>query len=80
MAVFLFCQRGSDRVETGQWNVNRVRIKCGTCGQESWLDGFTVSEFAPAKLLGASLVDQARKHRKRSPDEMRKIETTRRRA
>jgi hypothetical protein len=48
-----------------------------TCNQESWLDGFTVSEFEPAKLLSAALVDQARKHRKRSPDEVAKIQSER---
>jgi len=78
MAVLLFCQCGSDRIELGQWNGVRVRIKCGTCGREAWLDGFTVSEFDPAKLFAAALVDQARKHRKRNPDEMRKVEEARR--
>jgi len=79
VASLLFCQRGSDRIELGQWNVNRVRLKCGTCGQESWLDGFTVSDFDVAKLLTLSVIDQARKHRKRSPDEMRKLEAARKR-
>lgn len=80
MAVLLFCQCGSDRVELGQWNGIRVRLRCGTCGRECWLDGFTVSEFDPAKLLASALVDQARKHRKRSPEEMRKVEERRRTA
>ncbi len=80
MAVLLFCQCGSDRVETGQWNVNRVRLKCASCGQESWLDGFTVSDFDPAKLLTLAIVDQARKHRRRSPEDMRKLELQRQRA
>ena len=80
MAVLLFCQCGSDRIELGQWNGARVRIKCGTCAREAWLDGFTVSEFDPAKLLAASLVDQARKYRRRSPDEIRKMEDARKRA
>jgi hypothetical protein len=57
VASLLFCQCGSDRVDLAQWNVNRVRLKCGTCGQKSWLDGFTVSEFDIAKLLTASLID-----------------------
>lgn len=80
MAVLLFCQCGSDRIELGQWNGARVRIKCGTCAREARLDGFTVSEFDPAKLLAASLVDQARKYRRRSPDEIRKMEDARKRA
>ena len=42
--------------------------------QEAWLDGFTVSEFDPTKLLTAAVIDQARKHRKRPPDEAQRIE------
>jgi hypothetical protein len=77
MAVLLFCQCGSDRITTGQWNGNRVRIQCLSCNQEAWLDGFTVSDFDLAALLAASLIDQARKHRKRSPAEMQKIQALR---
>jgi hypothetical protein len=40
-------------------------------------DRFTVSEFDPAKLLTAAVIDQARKHRKRPPDEVRRIEERR---
>ena len=78
VSSLLFCQCGSDRVEAGQWNNVRLRIKCGTCGRECWLDGFTISDFDPAKLLTGVIVDQARKHRKRSPDEVGKIESQRR--
>jgi len=78
VAVLLFCACGSDRIEMGQWNGNRLRVRCGTCGRECWLDGFTISEFDPSKLFAAALVDQARKHRKRAPDEVKKIENTRR--
>ena len=60
------------------WNVSRARLHCLSCGRESWLDGFTISEFDPAKLLTAALVDQARKHRKQPPDEMKKIQEARR--
>ena len=72
VAVLLFCQCGSDRVDIKLWNVRRAQIHCLTCGQEAWLDGFTVSEFEPAKLIGAALVDQARKHRKRSPEDQQR--------
>jgi len=42
------------------------------------LDGrLTVSEFDPARLLAAAIVDQARKHRKRTPEEAKKIEEQR---
>jgi hypothetical protein len=73
MAALVFCQCGSDRVGVTNWNVNRARLHCFTCGRESWLDGFTISEFDPSKLLAAALLDQARKHRKRPPEEIRKI-------
>ena len=77
VAMVLFCQCGSDRVDVGQWNGSRARLHCYTCGREAWLDGFTVSEFDPAKLFAAALIDQARKHRKRSPDEMETLKRTR---
>jgi hypothetical protein len=77
MAVLLFCQCGSDRVDIKLWNVRRTQLHCLTCGHEAWLEGFTVSEFYPAKLLSAAVIDQARKHRKRPPDEVRRIEASR---
>jgi hypothetical protein len=55
-------------------------LHCFSCGRETWLDGFTLSEFDPSKLLAAALVDQARKHRKRSPEEVQRIEEQRRNA
>ena len=72
--VVLFCQCGSDRVDIKLWNNRRAQLQCFTCGQEAWLEGFTVSEFDPAKLLTAAVIDQARKHRKRPPDEVKRIE------
>jgi hypothetical protein len=74
VAVLLFCQCGSDRVDIKLWNVRRAQLHCLTCGHEAWLEGFTVSEFDPAKLLTAAVIDQARKHRRRPPDEVRRIE------
>lgn len=68
--VVLFCQCGSDRVDIAQWNGTRARLLCFTCEREAWLDGFTVSDLDPVRLTTAALVDQARKHRKRSPQEM----------
>ena len=59
MAVLLFCQCGSDRVDLKLWNVRRAQLHCLTCGQEAWLEGFTVSEFDPAKLLTGAVIDQA---------------------
>ena len=56
VAMLLFCQCGSDRVDVTNWNANRPRIHCFTCGHESWMDGFTVSEFDPARLFAAALV------------------------
>ena len=77
MPVLLFCQCGSDRVDIKLWNMKRAQVQRLTCGHEAWLDGFTVSEFDPAKLLTDAIVDQARKHRKRSPDEMARIQSER---
>lgn len=77
MAVLLFCQCGSDRVDIHVWNGKRAQLRCLTCNHETWLDGFTVSEFDPAKLLTAAIIDQARKHRKRSPDELARVHSAR---
>jgi hypothetical protein len=63
--VLLFCHCGSDRVDIKLWNNRRAQLQCFTRGQEAWLEGFTVSEFDPAKLFTSAAVDQARKHRKR---------------
>ena len=78
MAVVLFCQCGSDRVDIKCWNNRRAQLQCYTCGQEAWLEGFTVSDFDPARLWTAAIVDHARKHRKRPPDEARRLEEQRR--
>jgi hypothetical protein len=75
--MVLFCQGGSDRVDVGQWNGSRARLHCYNCGREAWLDGFTVSEFDRQELFAAALIDQARKHRKRSPEEMETLKRTR---
>ena len=77
MAVLLFCQCGADRVDIKLRNGSRARLHCLTCQRDAWLDGFTVSEFDPAKLLTATVIDQARKHRKRPPDEMQRIQEQR---
>ena len=71
MPVVIFCQCGSDRVDIKLWNNRRARLQCFTCGQEAWLEGFTVSDFDPAMLLTAAVIDQARK---RPPDEVKRIE------
>jgi hypothetical protein len=53
----------------------------GKCGYEKGPASreFSISEFDPSKLFAAALVDQARKHRKRPPEEERKIQEQRRR-
>lgn len=78
MAVLLFCQCGSDRVDLKLWNVRRAQLHCLTCGQEAWLEGFTISDFDPAKLLAAAVIEQARKHRRRPADEVRRLQDERR--
>src|SRR5579859_6841248 len=75
VAVLLFCQCGSDRVDV--WNGRRARLRCFSCNHEAWLDGFTVSEFDVLKLLTAAVGEQARKHRKRSPEEVARIQSDR---
>ena len=75
--MLLFCRCGSDRVDVKQWNGARARIACYTCGNESWLEGFTLGEFDLVKHLVGAAVDQARKHRKRSPSEMQALEKAR---
>ena len=74
--VLLSCKCGSDRFD----------IRCGTpessvsgltCGQVSWLDGFTVDEFDLSKLLSGALINQARKHRKRNPSETQRVDEQR---
>jgi hypothetical protein len=67
VAMLLFCRCGSDRVDIGQWNGPRAQLTCYTCGQTAWLEGFTVGEFDLMRSLTGATVDQARKHRKRSP-------------
>lgn len=73
-AVHLFCQSGSDRVDIKLWNVNRPQLHCLTCGRAAWVDGFTVIESDPGKLLSAALVDQALKLHKRNLAEMQQID------
>jgi hypothetical protein len=51
LPVLLFCHCGSDRVDVTQWNASRARLRCFTCDREAWLDGFTISELDPGKLL-----------------------------
>jgi hypothetical protein len=46
--------------------------------QDPLLEGFTLSDFEPAKLLTDALVDQPRKHRKRPPEELKKVQGQRR--
>src|SRR5438105_15576151 len=77
LAVLLFCQCGSDRVDIASWDGRRANVRCATRGHQASLDGFTVSEFDPSKLLASALIDQARKQRKRSPDEMSRIQSER---
>jgi len=76
--VLLFCQCGSDRVDVHVWNGRLgAQLRCLTRSHEAWLDGFTVSEFDPAKLLTAAIVDQVRKHRKRPPEEVARVQSER---
>lgn len=64
-------------MDVSVWSGSRARLRCLTCNHETWLDGFTVSEFDFGKLVTLAIVDQARKHRKRSPDETARIQSAR---
>lgn len=64
-------------MDISSWNGGRAPIRYYTCNQKAWLDRFTISEFEPGKLLASALVDDARKHRKRSPDEVARIQSER---
>jgi hypothetical protein len=77
MAVLLFCKCGSDKVDVSRWNGERALLRCYTCGHHSWLDGFTVGELDLIKHLTGALVDQVRKHRKRTPVQQQTIDRAR---
>jgi hypothetical protein len=64
-------------VDVAAWNGTPARLRCFSCSHESWLEGLTVSEFDAAKLLTAAIVDQARKHRKRSIQEVARVQSAR---
>jgi len=78
MPVLLFCQCGSARVTIHVWQGQRARLRCLACNREAWLDGFTISDFDPGALIVSALIDQARKLRQRSPDELRRAQDQRR--
>jgi len=45
----------------GWWNASRARLRCFSCEREAWLDGFTVSDIDPVKLVAGALIDQSSK-------------------
>ena len=75
--MLLFLQCGSDRVDIAVCNNRRGRLRCLTCNHEAWLDGFTVSDLDRGNFFAGAIVDQARKHRKLSPEEIAKIQSQR---
>jgi hypothetical protein len=50
VAMLVFCQCGSHRVDITNGNVNRPRLHCFTRGRAAWRDGFLISEFDATKL------------------------------
>jgi hypothetical protein len=56
--MFFFCPCGSDRIDNSTWNCDRARIRYYTRNRESWLGGFSLSEFDLAKLVTTALIDQ----------------------
>jgi len=65
--MLLFCACGSDRVDISGWQGRRAQIRCASCGHQGFLDGFTLSEFDPLKLI-AALVSQAPTRENRGRD------------
>jgi len=57
VAVLLFCQCGLTAPKQGKGTAFQSGSKCRTCGRQASLDGFTVSECDPARLLVAAVVD-----------------------
>ena len=45
MAMVLFCQCGSDKVDVDKWDNQRMLLKCFTCERTAWVDGFTVRKL-----------------------------------
>lgn len=56
----------------------RAQLACHYCGRTAWLEGFTLSELDLVKHLTGAIVDQARKHWRRSPSEVEAIQKARR--
>ena len=76
-ALILMCPAA----DAAQWRIDLAKSKLGfvvTWDREPFRASFnrwTANiDFDPAKLFTAAIIDQARKHRKRPPDEARRIE------
>ena len=73
VAMIVFCQCGSDRVDIVRWDNRRARVKCFTCEEEAWLDGLTLGKLDFVEQLFGAILDQARKSRRRNPEEREKL-------
>ena len=73
VAMVLFCQCGSDRVDIDKWDNQRVLLKCFTCERTAWVEGFTVGKLDFVEQLFGAILDQSRKYRKRNPAERERI-------
>ena len=65
--MVLFCQCGSDKVDVGKWDNQRMPLKCFTCERTAWVEGFTVVKLDFVEQLFGAILDQSRKYRKRNP-------------
>ena len=72
MAMVLFCQCGSDKVDVDKWDNQRMLLKCFTCEKTAWVDGFTVGKLDFVEQLFGAILDQSRKYRKRNPADREK--------
>jgi hypothetical protein len=73
MAMVLFCQCGSDKVDVDKWDNQRMLLKCFTCERTAWVDGFTVGKLDFVEQLFGAILDQSRKYRKRNPADREKL-------
>jgi hypothetical protein len=73
MAMVLFCQCGSDKVDIDKWDNQRMLLKCFTCERTALVEGFTLGKLDFVEQLFGAILDQARKYRKRNPTDRDKL-------
>jgi hypothetical protein len=64
---------GSDKVDIERWDNRRALVKCFSCDQSAWVEGFTLGKLDFVEQLFGAILDQTRKYRKRNPAEQQKL-------